>query len=110
MNDSELVSYFEMRKKQLTEPDFFTIIEQLTNKILKAEQLTFSHRLLSIISFELLCLTIHTHKGRTMYIELLTRIAPFFPEMAEKYWIIFDNQEDLMERYRFPKENEKTHI
>ena len=103
MDDHELKIYLANRQRQFTDPKTFPSLGKLVNEILQVTQFTVIQGLIVITAFEFLCFTIHTAEGRSLYLKLLNHIAPYFPEMAEKYWAIFDRQEKLIERYRFPK-------
>jgi len=45
------------------------------------------------------CFTLHTEKGRELYIKLLNHAGKQSTIMADKYWGVYDNQENLINRY-----------
>ncbi|MDR3340429.1 MAG: hypothetical protein LBT25_10140 [Candidatus Symbiothrix sp.] len=100
MSESELKIYFEERKRQFTQPEVLVNLEKMVNEILQNTEFTFSRRIVIIWTFELLCFTIETKDGRAVYLKLLQHIAPFLPNITEKYWEIFDTQEKMIYRYQ----------
>jgi hypothetical protein len=100
MDDTELKIYMENRTRQFSDPQVLAGLEKLVNEILQVTQFTIMQKFIIVTAFEFLCFTLDTSEGRAMYIKLLNHIAPYFPNMAEKYWAIFDNQENLITRYK----------
>ena len=103
MTDNELKIYMKKRQRQFTDPEVLVAFESLVNEILQITQFTIVQKFTVIIAFEFLCFAIHTDEGRKMYLKLLNHVAPHYPDIAQKYWTIFDSQESMIERYRFPK-------
>jgi len=99
MTETELQIYFENRKQIFTEPELLSTFEQQVNRLCKNKDFDLGERLVAVFLFELLCFTLETPQGRQLYIQLLNHVAPFRPELAEKYWKIFDNQENIINRY-----------
>jgi hypothetical protein len=100
MTDEELDDYVKKHQGIFTRPKKFAELEKEVGKILNISDFTFIIRVYTCWLFEFLCFTIHTAAGREMYIDLLSHISRHCPDIAQKYWDIFDNQENLKERYR----------
>jgi hypothetical protein len=100
MSESELKIYFEERKRQFTQPEVLVNLEKMVNEILQTTEFTFSRKVVISWAFEILCFTVETKDGRALYLKLLQHIVPFLPDIAEKYWKIFDTQEKMIYRYQ----------
>lgn len=100
MTDEELVIYIEDKKAFFTSPDKFSDMEKKVSELLNTTKFTFVERIYSTWMFEFLCFTLHTPAGRELYIKLLDHITLYCPDIAQKYWEIFDDQENMKERYR----------
>lgn len=100
MTDEELKIYMEDKKKLFTSPKTFPDIETIVNKLLDISTFAFEARVYARWTFEFLCFTIHTPRGRELYLKLLNHVTRYCPDIAQMYWEIFDNQENMKERYR----------
>jgi hypothetical protein len=103
MTDNELKIYMKKRQQQFADPEILLAFEGLVNEILKITQFTIVQKMTVFVALEFLCFAIHTDDGRKMYLKLLNHVAPHCPDIAQKYWAIFDRQESMIERYRFPE-------
>lgn len=100
MTDENLNTYMEDKKKFFTGQEQLLYIKKGVDDLLNTSEFTFHDRLCATSLFELLCFTIHTMEGKALYLKLLNHTSLHCPDIAEKYWEIFDNQENLKERYR----------
>jgi len=99
MSESELEIYWEHKKQLFTTPKVLSVLAREVNRLCENTKLDFGEQYIAVFIFELLCFTLEIPQGRQMYLRLLNHIAPFRPEIAEKYWRIFDNQENMKKRY-----------
>ena len=99
MTETELQIYFENRKQIFTDSGMLLTLAKHVNRLCENTEFDLAERLIAVFIFELLCFTLETAQGRQMYLRLLNHAAPFCPDMAEKYWEIFDNQENIINRY-----------
>ena len=102
MTEAELDIYWEHKKQYYTQPDVLVSLEDKINWLCEITELSLAWQFSVITMFELLCFTLDTPKGREMYIKLLNHVAPHYPKIVEKYWGVFDNQENMKRRYQFP--------
>lgn len=100
MTDEELTIYIEEKKELFTGPEAFPYMENKVSELLNTSKFTFFEKVLASWMFELLCFTIHTSEGKALYLKLLNHVTIYCPNIAQKYWEIFDNQENMKERYR----------
>ena len=99
MTETELQIYWENKKQLFTNPDVLSAFEQQVNRLCEETKFDPADRFVAIFIFEVLCFTLETTQGRQMYLRLLNHAARFYPEVAEKYWKIYDNQENIINRY-----------
>lgn len=100
MTDEELSIYIEEKKAFFTSAENFPDLEKRVFELLDVSEFTFIEKLFSSWVFEFLCFTLHTPAGRDLYIKLLNHVTLYCPDIAQKYWRIFDDQENMKERYR----------
>lgn len=100
MTDENLNTYMEDKKKFFTGREQLLYIKKGVDDLLNTTKFTPLDRLCAVSLFEFLCFTIHTSEGKALYLQLLNHVSRYCPHIAEKYWKIFDNQENLKERYR----------
>ncbi|MDR2914206.1 MAG: hypothetical protein LBV74_05170 [Tannerella sp.] len=100
MTDEELKIYVKDKRKFFTSPETFLDIETKVNELLNVSEFTFEEKIYTRWVFEFLCFTIHTSRGCELYLKLLNHVTRYCPDIALKYWDIFDDQENMKERYR----------
>jgi len=100
MTEQELTLYIEEKKAYFTHPELMKVFESNVEEILQMTEFAFTERVLTLWMFEFLCFTIHTVKGKELYLRLLSHIGKYCPDLSAKYWQVYDNQENLKERYR----------
>ena len=104
MTETELDIYWENKKEYYTRPDVLVSLEDKINRLCEVTELSIEWGAKVILMFELLCFTLDTPQGRKLYLKLLNHAAPFYPKISERYWAVYDNQENMKRRYQFPKE------
>jgi hypothetical protein len=90
MTEDKLERY---KKAYYSRPEILASLEDKVNRLCEATE---SSSWLDTVhwTFELLLITIHTDKGQAMYLKLLNRIAPHFPDRAEKYRAVFNDRKN----------------
>jgi hypothetical protein len=99
MTETELHIYFEEKRQIFANPEMLIDLSMQVNRICEVTDFDIAWRFAAIFVFELLCFSLDTPQGRELYLRLLTHIAPYCPQLAEKYWKVFDNQENIINRY-----------
>jgi len=99
MTEADLHIYWENKKQLFTDSEMLSTLAKHVNRLCENTEFDLGERLVAIFFFEMLCFTLETTQGRQMYLQLLNHIAPFRPDLADKYWKIFDNQENIINRY-----------
>ncbi|MDR1370953.1 MAG: hypothetical protein LBJ72_12650 [Dysgonamonadaceae bacterium] len=94
--------YWKLKQQYYTRPDILFSLEDEINRLCEVTGFSFEWRVCVHWTFELLCFTLDTPQGRAMYLKLLNHIAPHCPDIAEKYWVVFDRQENMNRRYEPP--------
>jgi len=100
MNEEELARYMERKREEYSSPEVMNNLKQMVSYMLNIEVYGFAEKVLAGWTLEILCFTIHTTEGRGMYLALLEHLGKHHSQMAKKYWEIYDNQENIIERYR----------
>lgn len=99
MTDKELHDYFEEKKSIFERPEALQVLEERVNYLLAIDSFDMATQLVAAWNMELLCFTLHTKKGRDLYVRLLNHLGKHCDYLAKRYWDVFDNQEKLIERY-----------
>lgn len=100
MTDQELDRYMQEEILFFTSEKMMTQHKSHVEFILELTSFGAIDRRFTLQTLESLCFTLETERGRKLYLSVLTHIAKYCPDLAEKYWKIYDNQENLKERYR----------
>lgn len=102
MTEEELILYMEEKRECYASEVSLHNLNHMVAYMVNIEEYGFAERVLACWTLEILCFTIHTVEGREMYLKLLEHLGKHHPPMAKKYWDIYDNQENLIARYRNP--------
>jgi hypothetical protein len=99
MTETELYIYFEEKRRIFANPEMLDYLSRKVEELCNLKFFDYFEQFLIVFVFELLCFSLDTSKGRELYLRLLTHIAPYYPQLAERYWKVFDNQENIINRY-----------
>lgn len=99
MTERELDAYMQEKKAYYTSEESMRTLESNVEQLLHAGKLTLSETIIACWTLELLCFTIHTPRGRDLYLQLVKLLSSNNDKMSKKYWEIYDDQENLRKRY-----------
>jgi hypothetical protein len=99
MTAQELQDYFEEKKAIFTQPEAMRVLEERVVTLLNKTDYDLYDKTLASWTLELLCFTLHTEKGKNLYIKLLNHAGKQSTIIADRYWDVYDNQESLINRY-----------
>ncbi len=99
---SKLEQYFAEKKEYYSRPENLKRLEQDVENILQFTEFNFMERVAIRWTFEFILMIIDTPKGKELFIKLLEFIKNDCPDLAEMYWSIYDDQENIIEKHYIP--------